>query len=129
EEARATLADIYAKLGETRREINSLMSDEAALQRRADLLRHEVEEIDAAALVPGEEESLRSELTRLANSEQLAKLTGEAVVLLHGDDGIDQMSAVDQLMQVSVLLHKLAAIDPSIQPSYDLAEAICAQAE
>src|SRR5690606_10908196 len=45
------------------------------------------------------------------------------------DDGIDQMSAVDQLMQVSVLLHKLAAIDPSIQPSYDLAEVICAQAE
>src|SRR5690606_1116300 len=40
-----------------------------------------------------------------------------------------QMSAVDQLMKVSASLHKLAAIDRSIKPSDDIAEAICAQAE
>jgi DNA repair protein RecN (Recombination protein N) len=128
-DARLAYTEVFNKLLETRREMQSLMSDEAALQRRADLLRHEVEEIDAAALVPGEEDTLKSELTRLANSEQLAKLTGEAVVLLHGDDGIDQMAAVDQLMQVSVLLHRLSGIDAEMKAAYDLAEIICAQAE
>jgi DNA repair protein RecN (Recombination protein N) len=129
-DARATLGAVFARLQDTRREIQSLLSDEAALQRRADLLRHEVEEIDAAALVPGEEDTLRAERTRLSNSEQLARLTGEAANLLHGnDDSVDQMAAMDQLMQVAVLLQKLAAIDPTITPSYDLAEVICAQVE
>ena len=128
-DARAALALVFTRLMDVRREVHSLLSDEAALQRRADLLRHEVEEIDAAELVPGEEDTLRAERTRLSNSEQLAKVTGEAVLLLHGDDDVDQMSAVDQLMQVALLLQKLAAIDPTITPSYDLAEVICAQAE
>ena len=128
-DARAALALVFTRLVDVRREVQSLLSDEAALQRRADLLRHEVEEIDAAALTPGEEDILRAERTRLSNSEQLAKLTAEVVILLHGDDNVDQMAAMDQLMQVALLLQKLAAIDPTITPSYDLAEVICAQAE
>ncbi|MFO7323647.1 MAG: DNA repair protein RecN [Chloroflexota bacterium] len=128
-DARAALAAVVNRLSDVRREINTLLTDEAALQRRADLLRHEIEEIEAAQLVPGEEEELKAERNRLSNSEQLATLTAEALLLLHGDVNVDQMAAVDQLMQVAAILHKLAAIDPSFQPSYEMAEMLCAQAE
>ena len=127
---RIGLAAVVNKLLECRREISRLMSDEAALKRRAELLRHEVDEIDAAGLVPGEDEELRSERNRMANSEQLAKLTGEALLLLNGTDAADDfMPALDQLMQVSALLHKLSAIDASLKDDYELAETACAQVE
>lgn len=128
-DARAAMASVVNRLLDVRREIDHLLTDEAALKRRADLLRHEIEEIDAAQLEPGEDEELRAERTRLTNSEQLAQYTIETMLLLHGDDSGTQMSAFDQLSQVAVLLHKLAAIDPDIQPFYEMAEEICAQAD
>ncbi len=129
-EMRHAVATVVDKLAHARAEIGHLLEDEAALQRRADLLRSEVEEIEAAKLRPGEDGELRAERTRLSNSEQLATLTTEAVTLLHGDErATDQMSAVDQLGQVALLLQKLAQIDPGLKTEYDLADSISTQAE
>jgi DNA repair protein RecN (Recombination protein N) len=114
----------------TRHEIRSLLEDEEALKRRAERLRREVEEIEAANLQPGEDDDLRAERTRLGNSEQLATLSGEAVLLLVGDDRAeDQSNAVDHMMRVSVLLSKLANIDASLQEHYELADLIGQQAQ
>jgi DNA repair protein RecN (Recombination protein N) len=129
-EMRDAVATVVEKLAHVRAEIAHLLEDEAALQRRADLLRSEVEEIEAAKLRPGEDGELRAERTRLSNSEQLATLATEAVTLLHGDErATDQMSAVDQLGQVALLLEKLAQIDPALKAEYDLADSISTQAE
>lgn len=129
-EMRMALGSLVDRVFNARREITRLLEDEAALKRRADQLRHEVEEIDAAALRPGEEEDLRAERTRMSNSEQLATLTAEAYALLYGgENNVDQMSAVDQLMQVSVLLGKLANIDPDMQDDAEMADGISVQAE
>ncbi len=129
-EMRTALAALVERVTAVRREIRHLLADEAALQRRAEQLRYEIDEIDAAELQPGEEEDLRAERTRMANSEQLAKLTQEALLLLHGDDSAgDTLAAVDQLMQAAVLLQKLTAIDPRLQADYELADGLSAQAE
>jgi DNA repair protein RecN (Recombination protein N) len=129
-EMRAALEALVGRVNNVRRDITHLLDDEATLKRRAEQIHHEVEEIDAAELRPGEEEELRAERTRMANSEQLATLTGEAVILLHGGDGADdQLSAVDQLMQVSVLLTKLANIDPDLKSDSELADSLSVQAE
>lgn len=129
-EMRMALASLVERVYATRREIGKLLEDEAALKRRADQLRREVEEIDMAALRPGEEEELRAERTRMGNSEQLATLTAEAYALLYGgDDAGDQLSAVDQLMQVSVLLGKLANIDAEMKDDSEMADSISVQAE
>jgi DNA repair protein RecN (Recombination protein N) len=129
-EMRAALGAVVERVNAVRADIRRLLDDEAALQRRADQLRHEVEEIDAAALRPGEEEEQRAERTRMANSEQLAHLTGEALLLLHGDESADeQMSAVDQLMQIAVLLGKLVNIDPALREDAELADGLSAQAD
>ncbi|MFN8563595.1 MAG: DNA repair protein RecN [Anaerolineae bacterium] len=129
-DTREALATVVSRLGDVRREIRHLLEDEAAIQRRAERLRREIEEIDAAELRDGEEDELRTERNRLANSEQLANLTGEAVSLLYGDDSAgEQMSALDQIMQVAGVLHKLAEIDAALKDDYDLAEAASAQVE
>lgn len=127
---RAALATIVGRLGVTRREIRQLTDDADALQRRADRLRDEIDEIEAAGLLPGEDETLKAERNLLANSEQLARLTGEALRLLYGEDvpGAPE-SAVDQLVQVAATLAKLKQVDPSLSEEYDLAEACAAQAE
>ncbi|MBZ0275856.1 MAG: DNA repair protein RecN [Anaerolineae bacterium] len=129
-EMRLAVTSVVERVNNIRKEITHLLEDEAALKRRAEQLRHEVEEIDAADLTAGEDDELRAERTRMANSEQLATLTAEAVALLHGDDsGDSQMSAVDQLMQVSVIMQKLLNIDPELKDDYELAESMSAQAE
>lgn len=128
-EMRLALGALVDKVGHTRREIKRLTEDEAALKRRVDQLRREVEEIDAAALRPGEEDDLRAVRTRMGNSEQLAKVTAEAYALLHGDDTSEQLSAVDQLGQVSVLLGKLAHIDKDMNEDAELADGLAEQAE
>ncbi len=128
-EMRLALASLVERVHRTRAEIKHLLDDEAASKRRAEQLRHEVEEIDAAELSPDEEEELKTERTRISNSAQLATVTAEAYALLHGDDTSDQMAAVDQLMQVSVLLSKLANIDPDMKDDAELADSLSVQAE
>jgi DNA repair protein RecN (Recombination protein N) len=128
-EIREALATVVENLSVVRKEMRALQEDKAALERRADQLRHEVEEIEAARLAPGEDDELRAERNRLANSEQLATLSAEAVMLLNGDDSDDQNPAVDALGRVATILEKLAAIDPELADLNELAEGLSAQAQ
>ncbi len=129
-EMRLALGSLVERVNRSRAELKHLIDNEIALKRRAEQLRHEVEEIDAAELHPEEEELLKTERDRMSNFEQLAKLTAEAYALLHGDENtIDQLSAVDQLMQVSVLVSKLATIDKDMKDDAELADSISVQAE
>lgn len=53
---------------------------------RMDMLRWQAQEIDAAALRPGEEETLEAEISRLANAERITENVGEACGLLGGGE-------------------------------------------
>lgn len=129
-DTREALATVVHRLVAVRGEVRHLLDDEAALERRAERLRHDIEEIDEAALRPGEEDEIRAERNRLSNSEQLATLAAEAATILYGDDSAAAgMSALDGIMQVAGLLSKLANIDPQLKEDYDLAEEVAAQTE
>jgi DNA repair protein RecN (Recombination protein N) len=129
-EMRAAMATLVDRVYNVRHEISRLLEDEAALKRRAERLRTEVEEIEATKLQPGEDDELRAERTRLANSEQLATLLSEAVMLLGGDDSNGrELNAVDQLMRVTVLLGKLSNIDSALKENFDLADTLSQQAQ
>ena len=128
-EARGGLANLVNALGEVQQEMRRLQDDKEALERRADLLRYEAEEIKAAALQPDEERGLLAERSRLANSEQLAALAQEAARLLNGDDRDSHPSIVDGLMQVAAAMDKLAAIDPDLGADDELAEGLAQQAQ
>ena len=128
-DVRDGLAPLVQDLTAAQGEIQQLHEDKETLQRRADLLRHEVEEIRAAALEPGEEAGLLAERHRLANSEQLATLAQECAQLLNGDDRDAQVPLIDGLMQVAAALSKLAQIDSVLNGEHQLAEDLTQQAQ
>ncbi|MBC7811320.1 MAG: DNA repair protein RecN [Burkholderiales bacterium] len=128
-EVRSGLATVVERLNEVRREMRHILEDEAALKRRADGLRREVEEIDSANLQAGEDDDLRAERTRLANSEQLATLTQQAVMLLYGDDSGDSVAAADQLSEAVGVLTKLARIDETLADNLQQAQELSLQAQ
>lgn len=71
EPQRQQLAHLVRELRAVRRRLESLRSDARQRERLLDQLRYEVEEIERADLRPGEDVSLRDELSRLANVERL----------------------------------------------------------
>ena len=128
-DVRAGLAKLVLELTQVQVEARALQDDREALQRRADLLRHEVEEIHAAGLQSDEEADLLAERHRLSNSEQLATLAAEAALLLNGDDRRDGTAAVDGLMGVATALAKLAQIDPDMTDDHELADGLAQQSQ
>ncbi len=91
-------------------ELQSLRRDERIIAQRIDMLTFQVEEISAAALQPGEDEALREERTRLANAEQLQRLTSEISAGLIGI-GDDTPAAIDLIGTAERSLTKLAEVD------------------
>lgn len=128
-ELRAGLAALVSELTQLQQQMRALQEGKEALARRAALLRHEVQEIQAAALEPDEEARLLAERRRLANSEQLATLTAEAALLLNGDERRQGAAAVDGLMGVAAALAKLARIDPNMTDDHELAEELAQGAQ
>lgn len=107
---RAAVADKVAMLRAVRRDLHSLMADERDTARRVDLLRYQIDEINAAGLREGEEEELLRERTLLGNAEKLAALCEEAYSALY-DGSDDQRSVIDLLGQAGRALEDLSRLD------------------
>lgn len=90
------------------------IADRKAQQReasqRADFLRHIVDEIDKAQLLPDEDERLQEELQRLEHADELRALAEQVARRLEGDDD-DGSGVVLQLAVVQRLLAQLGRID------------------
>lgn len=79
---RTALASTVRELREVRRKLASLRSDARERERLIERLSFEVAEIDAAAPVPGEDESLRAEQARLGNAARLREEAERALAAL-----------------------------------------------
>ncbi|MFO7681416.1 MAG: DNA repair protein RecN [Chloroflexota bacterium] len=106
----AVFAKQVGDLHKVQREWRELQQNERMREQRIDMLTFQIEEITAAKLKIGEEEELRAERSRLANSEQITRHAGEVLVLLNGLD--DDIPAVaDLLGQAERALSQLARFD------------------
>ena len=95
-------------------ELAELKQIQSNADERADILRYQIGQIEAAKLKPGEEESLLQERSRLANAESLSRYTQSALEML--DESSPETSAVtDMLGTVSQELNSLAKIDLQMQ--------------
>jgi DNA repair protein RecN (Recombination protein N) len=104
--------ELYRKLIAVRRDLENLRQTEQDAARRTDMLNYQLQEIEAARLVPGEEDTLRQDRTRLSNAENLASLAQSALVAL--DEGSPESPAITDLLgQVTHALASLARIDAS----------------
>ncbi len=124
EARQAEVAAAVKRLRAVRNELDNLRQDERERAQRIDLLAYQVAEIQAARLDPDEPAQLEAERHRLANAEQLAALSSEALRLLR-EGSEEQASALDALGSAEQVLNRLARIDPGIGPLRDqLGEAV-----
>jgi len=116
----------YQTLLRIRKELTSLRGLEEESTRKSELLKFQAEEIEAAAFKENEEEELEIERTRLANAENLAASSQQALVLLD-EGGPEAQSVTDLLGEVTQLLNSLARTDSSRQALAGQAEEAQAQ--
>lgn len=100
-----------------RSRLASLTTGERERAQRRDLLEYQVQEIDEAALQPGEDEVLVQEQRVLGNAEMIREEVLRTVTLLSGadvaDDGMDVASALRLAEQG---IQRVAEIDQAISP-------------
>lgn len=112
EPTRQKYQEVWRRLAALRGEHADLASNEAALDRELELLRHQVAEIQAAELLPDEEEGLQSRYALAANSRRLIELaTGVAQELMESEPSI-----ISRLADTARLLRELEKIDPAAAP-------------
>jgi len=79
----------YKRLGDKKREIETLTMDEREKERRIDALKHQTEEIERAKLRPGEMDELLSRRELLLNASKLTESVETAFESLYGGDSAD----------------------------------------
>jgi DNA repair protein RecN (Recombination protein N) len=107
---RRELSALVAAWHANRRELATLQQDERELERRIDLLRFQVEEINAARLQPGEIAALERERTILNNAERLRELCATVSGTL--SSAADMPAVLDLIGVARRALGELARLDP-----------------
>lgn len=92
-------------------ELEDLQQAESASTQELELLRHQVDEIDAAQLKPDEEDEIADRYRRASNSTRLVELSGAAATALGADDG----GILSHLADVQRLVRDLEKLDPAIR--------------
>ena len=102
----------YQKIHTLQRELEHLQAAEKDAARRSDLLNYQINEIESARLHLNEESELQEERNRLANAENLATLSQQALQIL--EEGEPETPAASDLIgQVVDAVVNLARLDPS----------------
>lgn len=108
--AAGVTADVR-ELGRVERELDELRASERERARELDVLRFEIEEIEAASVRVGEVAELSTEAARLEDAEDFGVALSRAVEELSGDRGADE-----RLAAAVASLEKVADKDPSLAP-------------
>lgn len=98
----------FHTLRKTTQEIADARAREARAKERLDLYTFQIQEIDAVAPQPDEDEHIETELKILENAEKLVEATGILYDLLYESEN----SVHDQLSRAAKQLEDLARIDP-----------------
>jgi len=113
-ELRGRYRAAHAAVVSLRRERDELLAREGARERDIDLLRFELDEIEAAAVDPAELADLGRERDRLRHAEALREAAGTALIAISGGEGGDGAAAA--LAEAESALGRNAAVDPALDP-------------
>ncbi len=106
---------VYRELVGVKKALDAMITDENEKQRRIELLRYQVQEIDDADLKVGEEQALESRRKVLANASTIRDRISQAYALLSGGD--DSSGAVDFLGEASNAIDTAAQLDGGLSAS------------
>ncbi len=108
------VADAFALVSELRERTETLEAMAAKRASQLELLRYQVRELDALALVAGEIGELQSEQRRLANRGRLGEGLSQVLDQLYDSDGT---SAYTLLSRSQTLVKNLSALDSQLAPA------------
>ncbi len=109
EDALASYRSARAEYERVTGAVAQLESSLADGERRADYLRFVIQDIDAVAPVPGEEEQMEQRLPALRYGERLAEAAAEAHQSLRGDAG-----AADLTARARDAIVRVSSLDPAL---------------
>ena len=121
---RAAFAAGWRRLRTVTRELDDLATRAREREREIDLLRHQLEEIDAAQVRVGESVELAAEAERLENAEALQQAAALAHQLLEGDE---DAGAVTALGAAARAVHGPGGHDRALGELAERAQALAAE--
>ena len=92
-----------------KKELEGALTDEKERAKQADLLAYEINEIEQAALRPGEDEELEREYRRMENAQRITGALQETIRLTDSGDG-----AGDAVSRAARALSSVTAYDPAL---------------
>lgn len=107
-EDKSTYRKLYQQYQAISRERRELEEKSRQGMQMLDLYRFQVEEIEAAKLKPGEDESLADERRKLSHAEKLSDGVTEAYDLLYGNKGLSALS------RALTRLQDIVKVDPTV---------------
>jgi DNA repair protein RecN (Recombination protein N) len=119
ESERSSLASQVREWRSIRTRLAEISRDERSRAQHIDLLRFQIDEIDAAALSVQEEEQLVAERDVLRNADRLRADALEALSMLAEDDIVDNASVSSRMRALVSRAEDIATLDPA---SAELAE-------
>jgi DNA repair protein RecN (Recombination protein N) len=108
---RQAYLDLAARVRDLRRRHNELAAARKQRQRELDLLRFERDELDRAALRPGELAELALERERLSHAQALQAFAGGGCAVLYDDEG----SVVEQVGKLQREAETWVKLDPALE--------------
>ena len=125
EDARAQVSSAFAIIRGLREQLDRLRMDDRERAARLDLVEFQLNELQKANLVAGEDETLAADRQLLRSADTIQRLCGESYAELYDNEA----SALTALGRVWKRVGELAAIDPRFAPYLDAREGIKAQLE
>ncbi|MCC7104765.1 MAG: DNA repair protein RecN [Chloroflexi bacterium] len=126
-EQRVEFGTVVQRLRRVQAERRALQDEIRRASRERELLTHEVNEIEAAGLAPGEDAELETRRRRLRNVVRLRQSTERALVALEGGD--EAPGAVDQLGSALDALTDGARLDPELSGTADGVDRLASEAQ
>ena len=122
---RAAISEAYLELSKLNTRLEDLHLGSRERAQKTDMLRFQVDEINAAGLSKGEDVLLEEELEILSNLTHLNELVESTYSLLHSDDG----SSIEKLSGSVSSLKEMHEIDGGASAPLELLEQALALAE
>lgn len=111
QEALGLVAERYREVKRLREELEENRLDQEALERERDLLAFEQQEIQEAAPVPGEDETLEENYRRMINGKKITEALGEAQMYAGNEEG----GAGGALSRALRCMHSIAEYDRQLE--------------
>lgn len=99
EEALVRYREAYQKMAGIGERLGAVQMDESYKLQRMDILQYQTQEIEAAALEEGEEETLTAQRTIIRNAKKITEVLGSMYRLLQGDAQQEGLIAAIGMLQ------------------------------